>query len=78
MNNLKTSDKILQSTNTLEEKFWMIPKGKLEAVCRRKTDNTMSKGQTMIYTTLHIKLQTEHDEPYNSIVVKSRALEGFL
>jgi len=38
----------------------------------------MSKGHAMIYTTLHIKLKTEHDEAYKNIVVKSGAPEGYL
>jgi len=39
-------------------------KGQSESVNRRRTDNTMTKrkrtkGQTMIYKTLHIKLKIE-------------------
>ena len=40
-----------------------------ETVNRRKTDNTLdkrkwTKGQTIIYKTLHRKLKIEQDEPH--------------
>ena len=42
----------------------MIPKGQSESISRRRKDNTMAKrkgtkGQTLIYKTLHIKLKIE-------------------
>jgi hypothetical protein len=46
------------------KKSLKIPKGQYESVNQRRTDNTMAKrkrikGQTPIYTTLHIKLKIE-------------------
>jgi hypothetical protein len=48
-------------------KRWKIPNGKSEAVHQGRADNTMTqrkktKGQTMIYKTLHKKLKTEKHE----------------
>jgi hypothetical protein len=45
------------------------PKGKSEAVNRRRTDNTMAKtkgtkGQTTMYEILHRKLKIEKHEPH--------------
>jgi hypothetical protein len=52
----------------VEEKF-EEPKGYSKAINPRNTDNTMAKrkgtkGQTMIYKTLHRKLRIERHEPH--------------
>ena len=62
---ISMSDNILK--NTYKKKSLNMPKGQDEAVNGRK-DNTMSKrkwtkGQTMIYKTLHRKLKIEQREP---------------
>ena len=54
--------------NTLK-KCLKVPKGKSEAVNRRRTDNTMTKtkgtkGQTTMYEILHRKLKIEKHEPH--------------
>jgi len=48
----------------MKAKCFKIPKGQSEAVIRRRTDNTMakrkrSKGHTLVYKTLHRKLEME-------------------
>jgi hypothetical protein len=62
---ISMSDNILK--NTYKKKALNMPKGQDEPVNGRK-DNTMSKrkwtkGQTMIYKTLHRKLKIEQREP---------------
>ena len=68
---------VKRTDNTMSKRHTILCQKDTQYYVKR-TDNTMSRGQTMIYTTLHIKLKTEHDEPYKNIVVKSRALEGYL
>ena len=51
------------------KKSLKIPKGQSGTVYQRRTDNTMAKrkstkGQTIIYKTLHRKIKIEHHEPH--------------
>ena len=56
-------------------------KGQSDSVYRRRIDNAMgkrkrTKGQTMIYKTLHRKLKIEQREPYYNPEVNADDPEG--
>ena len=59
----------------VSKKGLKMPNGELEAVNKR-TDNTMdkrnrTKGQTMIYSTLHRQLKIDKQEPHTNTGINS-------